>query len=81
MADGRYVPRISIEVSKELHAKIQKHIPWGSMRPVMAAILESVVELIESKGVENRNIIIGALVSGKISIIDMLRACEESKSK
>lgn len=74
MADGtKYTPRISFDVSTELSSKIQTHIPWGSMRPLMTSMIESVIGFIEKTGVENRNLIIGAIISGKLSILDILK--------
>ena len=78
MARGdRYTPRLSIDVSEELRNKIQTHIPWGTMRPLMTILLESVIAFIEKTGVEHRSLIIGAIVSGKISILDILKKGED----
>lgn len=74
MADGtKYVPRVSFDISKELYSQIQNYIPWGSMKPLMTAMIESVVNLIEVVGTENRSIIIGAIISGRLSILDIIR--------
>ena len=81
MADGtKYVPRVSFDISRELYSQIQNYIPWGSMKPLMTAMVESVVNLIENVGVENRSIIIGAIISGRLSILDIIRKNEEGKN-
>jgi uncharacterized protein YqgV (UPF0045/DUF77 family) len=81
MADGtKYVPRVSFDISKELYSQIQTHIPWGSMRPLMTSMVESVIKFIESTGIENRNLIIGAIISGRLSVLDILKKNEENKS-
>lgn len=81
MADGtKYVPRVSFDISKELYSQIQNYIPWGSMKPLMTAMIESVVNLIEVVGTENRSIIIGAIISGRLSILDIIRKNEEGKN-
>lgn len=81
MADGtKYVPRVIFDVNKELYSRIQNTLPWGSMRPLMTSMIETVIKFIEETGIENRNIIIGAIISGRLSVLDILKKNEENKS-
>lgn len=74
MARGdKYAPRVSFDISDELRNKLQDYIPWGTMRPLLTAMLEDVIRLIDETGFENRNIIIGAIVSKKITIVDIMK--------
>lgn len=77
MANGtKYIPRIAFDVNEELRSKIQTHIPWGTMRPLLTKLVEDVIALIEKTGAEHSNLIIGAIISGKISVVDILRKNE-----
>lgn len=74
MADGtKYTPRVSFDISEELYSQIQTNIPWGSMRPLMTSMIKSVLSFIEATGHENRNIVIGAIISGRLSVLDIMK--------
>lgn len=78
MSDGtKSIPRISFDIGEDLRKKVQTHIPWGSIRPLMTVLLEEVISIIDTAGINNKNIIIGAIISKKISTIDVMRKKEE----
>ena len=77
MSDGtKYIPRISFEVTHEFRERLQRCIPWGTMKPLITAILEDLIQFIEETGIENRNIIIGAILSDKISMVEIMKKTE-----
>ncbi len=45
-----YRPRISVEISQEDHARMQNLIPWGLISPVIRALLQGVLDLVEQGG-------------------------------
>ena len=68
-----YVPRLNIDLTHILHNKLQKYIPFGSMRPLVTTLLQQVVDVIDELGEEHATIVIGAIISKKINIIDILK--------
>lgn len=80
MASGtKYIPRISFDINEDLRSRIQSHIPWGTMRPLLTKMIEEVVLFIENVGTEHSNVVIAAIISGKISVVDILRKNEENR--
>jgi hypothetical protein len=77
--DTKYIPRIGCEVSSELHAKVQKLIPHGYQKQIITTLLEQVVDLIETIGPKNAPYIIGAIVAGKITLLDIVRRMDDGK--
>lgn len=65
-------PRLSVEISEELQARLQKHIPWGLQSHIVRAILEQLVSLFEEKPAL-RDLAIAAFISGDMTIIDIMR--------
>jgi hypothetical protein len=65
-------PRLSVEISPELQARLQKHIPWGLQSHIVRAILEQLATLLEEKPAL-RDVALAALISGDMTIVDLLR--------
>ncbi len=65
-------PRLSVEISTELQARLQKHIPWGLQSHIVRAILEQLATLLEEKPAL-RDVALAALISGDMTIVDLLR--------
>jgi hypothetical protein len=76
-SSSRYVPRISVDVSPELQRKVQLYIPHGYQKKLLNVILTELVDLIEKLGVENAPVILGAIVSGRLKIIDLIKQMEQ----
>jgi hypothetical protein len=75
-SSSRYVPRISVDVTAEMQAKLQKYIPHGYQKKVLNAILTELIEIIEKAGVENAPVLLGAIVSGRCKVIDLIKQFE-----
>ena len=71
-----YVPRLSVDLDADTHARMQKLIPWGSTRHLMIALIEQTLDFIEEVGVENSTLAIGAIISKRISVLDIMRSKE-----
>lgn len=61
--------RLSVDIDEELHTKLQKHVPWGQMRPLMETILGDFIHLCERHG---SSIIIGAIISEELTLKEFL---------
>ena len=48
----RYVPRVSVEVTHEMHRKLQTTFPHGMLRAVVVALLQMTLSLVATHGVE-----------------------------
>jgi hypothetical protein len=70
MSDIDYRPRLSVEITEEDQTRIQKLIPWGILSPVMRALLEDVLDLVEQHG----EIALALFISKKVRAKDLLKA-------
>lgn len=61
--------RVSIDVSGEMYERLQKHVPWGVMKPLVTTMLEDFLHLCEKR---DSRLIIGAILSRDISLKDFL---------
>lgn len=53
--------RISIEIDRDLHHRLQSALPWGTRAPVLRTLLRRIVEGIERGGAP----VLGGLQSGQ----------------
>lgn len=74
MAQGQYVPRLSVEISSKLQAQLQRLIPHGILRPLINSILEDLVDILEKSHHQDRGIILSAIIAKKVSMITLLQA-------
>jgi len=74
-----YVPRIGAEVSYELHAKVQKLIPHGYQKQLITVLIQQVIDLIETIGESKAPLVIGAIITGKITLVDIARRIDDGK--
>jgi len=81
MGSGRYTPRLSIDITPETQRKMQELIPWGSGRPLITSLLEQILDLVEKVGKDHSNLIVAALISRKISLIDLIKNYDTSEKK
>jgi hypothetical protein len=72
--------RLSIDIDREMHEKLQQHVPWGVMKHLINAMLKDFLHLCEK---HDPNIIIGAILSDSITLRDFLNkyAGEEEDGK
>ena len=61
--------RLSIEISEEEQIRMRNLIPWGVVSRIMRLLLIQTMDLVERHG----DIVLGALVSGKLTSLDLLR--------
>ena len=61
--------RLSVMITEEDQIRMRNVIPWGLVSRVMRLLLMQTLDLIEQHG----DIVIGALVSGKLTALDLLR--------
>ncbi|OQB08795.1 MAG: hypothetical protein BWY21_01091 [Parcubacteria group bacterium ADurb.Bin216] len=66
--------RLSIEISEEEQIRMRNLIPWGVVSRIMRLLLIQTMDLVERHG----DVVLGALVSGKLTSLDLLRK-EDSK--
>jgi len=81
MGNGRYTPRLSIDITHETQKRLQDLIPWGSTKPLITSLLDQALDLIDKVGRENSNLIIAALISRRISIVDLIKNYDTSEKK
>ena len=53
--------RVTFRVNPELHARMQKNIPWGLQGKLLEVLCETVVSALEDRG----QIMVGAILGGK----------------
>jgi hypothetical protein len=61
--------RLSVMITEEDQIRMRNVIPWGLISRVMRLLLMQTLDLIEEHG----DVVIGALVSGKLTALDLLR--------
>lgn len=64
-----YRPRLIVEITQEQHDKLQRLIRWGSLRPAMSILVDTLIEVVEKHG----EIALAAIISGDYNILDKLR--------
>ena len=70
-------PRISIEVSEEMHEKIQTLIPWGLQSAIFRKMTRGLLDLLERNPTQT-DMVIALFIAGDLTILDLLK--EESKN-
>ncbi len=61
--------RLSINITDSEHTRMVNLIPWGIMGRIMRILLAQTLDLIEEHG----DIVLGALMSGKLTALDLIR--------
>jgi len=61
--------RLSIEIYEEEQERMHRLIPWGLMSRIMRILVVQVLDLVEHHG----DVVLGALLTGKLSTLDLLR--------
>lgn len=78
-SNARYVPRISVDITPEMQTKLQKYIPHGYQRPLFNILINQIIDMIEKAGEKNAPFIIGAIIAGRIRVIDLIRNLDDGK--
>ncbi len=68
--------RLSVQLSGDLYHKLQEHVPWGLMKPLITTILEDFVHLCEKT---DSRILIGAILSKEVGLRDFLNKYEQQE--
>ena len=61
--------RLSIEITDEEQIRMRNLIPWGLVSRIMRGLFIQILNLVETHG----EIVLGALLTGKLSALDILR--------
>jgi hypothetical protein len=69
--------RLSVMITEDDQIRMRNVIPWGLVSRVMRLLLMQTLDLIEQHG----DIVIGALVSGKLTALDLLRKEDNNESR
>ena len=69
MSRDEYVPRLTVEISADLHKRMTNNIPWGLKSKVMAMILEDLMDLVEEHG----QIVLAAILTREIGAKQVLK--------
>lgn len=73
--DG-YVHRTTITLTSQQQHDLQQLVPWGTLTKVMSCFVDEFIGLIKKAGEGNRDLVVGAILSGKLSILDVIRTRE-----
>jgi hypothetical protein len=66
--------RLSIEITHEDQIRMQNLIPWGITGRIMRLLLLQLLDMVEEHG----EIVLGALITGKLSVLDILQKGDKS---
>jgi hypothetical protein len=69
--------RLSIEITSEEQIRMHNLIPWGVVSRIMRVLFIQTLNLVESHG----EIVLGAILSGKLSALDLLRKEDTNEDK
>jgi hypothetical protein len=61
--------RLSIEISYEDQCRMRNLVPWGLMGRIVRILFIQVLDLLEEHG----DIVLGALLSGQLTALDLLK--------
>ena len=61
--------RLSIIISDEEQMRLHNLIPWGIQGAIMRLLLRNMLDLVSEHG----DVVLGALLSGKLTVLDLLR--------
>jgi hypothetical protein len=61
--------RLSVEITYEDQTRMRNLIPWGLEGRIIRILLYQTLDLIEEHG----DIVLGALLSGKLTVLDLLK--------
>ena len=61
--------RLSIDITEEDQTRMRHLIPWGLMNRIMRILLLQTLDAVEHHG----DIVLGALLSGQLSALDLLK--------
>lgn len=70
-----YRPRISVEITPDTQKRMQS-IPWGLLSPVIRALLDDVLDLVEAGG----DVALAMLINKRIRARDLLKMKLEEKT-
>lgn len=70
-----YRPRIIMEVTQEQMDRVSNLLPWGIRGKILMAVIDQVLDLVEHYGLA----IVGAILAGDLSFIDVIRRNDENR--
>lgn len=69
--------RLSIPIDRALQIRVQNTLPWGTTSKIMHRLLISVLDLVDAHG----EIVIGAIMTGKLQALDLLKKGGDNKDE
>ncbi len=70
-------PRISVAITQREQERLQKTIPWGLQSAIIRTLMNGALDIIDEYG----ELGIAALLSGKVSTIDILRNIDKKNTE
>jgi hypothetical protein len=64
---------LTVDIGKDLKDRMDKLIPWGMKGRLVIIILTTILDIVEKHG----DIAIGALLSGRVTVLEMLTALDK----
>ncbi len=64
MPGKNFIPRLSVDISQRQRAALDRLVPHGLRTPIFQALTDGIIEILSlADGEEERNIILGAMIS------------------
>ncbi len=85
-----YIPKLTVELEEDQYWRLKNHLGYGELRPLMSAIVDDIIDMIDTHGT-----LVIALIAGKqvlprdvipslnkaIQTMDTLRETDDDRSK
>ena len=78
---GVYRPRLSVELTPEQYQKLSNLMPWGIQRHIFAAIVDDLIDLVESQGEMALAAILAKSISPRESISVLAAGARAAKKE
>ncbi len=77
-SNPEYRPRLTFDLdTDERKQRVARLIPWGIQKNLYIAITDIVLDTLDGLEERDRGMAIAAIISGKITILDLLRSKEK----
>jgi hypothetical protein len=71
---GKYVPRLSIDLTEEQYFALQDMLPFGTKKEVFSMLVDDLIRIVGKHGA----VALGAILSGDIGILEFLQSREKN---
>lgn len=73
-------PRLTVDITREMQARLQKQIPWGLQASIFRTMIEGLLDLMEGNPTQ-RDAVIACFLSRDITVLDLLRRVSPNEPK